>query len=95
MNGFLGDDLVCWLMSWAFVQSREEGRVLASELLEKAHLHPVGPELEKSIKRTASRLAFSDQPSSLYRFVSRPIFSSLVTSDVTQIELSKLCYLLC
>lgn len=58
-----------WLLSWAFVQSREEGRIVASQLLEKAFLHPVGPELEKSIKRTASRLAFGDGSSSLYRFV--------------------------
>lgn len=65
---FTGEDLVSWLLSWAFVQSREEGRIVASQLLEKAFLHPVGPELEKSIKRTASRLAFGDGSSSLYRF---------------------------
>lgn len=65
---FSGEDLVSWLLSWAFVQSREEGRVVASELLEKAYLHPVGPEHEKSVKRTAARLAFTDAAKNLYRF---------------------------
>eukprot|EP00111_Clytia_hemisphaerica_P012538 TCONS_00036858-protein len=65
---FSGEDLISWLLSWAFVQSREEGRIVAGQLLEKAFLHPVGPELEKSFKRTASRMAFGDGSSNLYRF---------------------------
>lgn len=59
-----------WLVSWAFVQSREEGRVVAAELLERAYLHPVGPSQDTSVKRKAARMAFADSSSSLYRFVS-------------------------
>ena len=61
--------MVSWLLSWAFVQSREEGRIVAGQLLEKAFLHPIGPDHEKSVKRTAARLAFKDGSESLYRFV--------------------------
>jgi len=59
---------------------------LGGELLEKAHLHPIGPDLEKSLKRTASRLDFNDVSSSLYRFVRRIIFVNLMYLPNIQIE---------
>lgn len=67
---FSGEALISWLLSWAFVKSREEGRIIAGELMEEAFIHPVGPVSETSVKRKAARKAFCDTNDALYRFSS-------------------------
>jgi len=65
---FAGRDLVSWLVTWCFVQTREEGRVVAGELLEKIYLHPLGSASNTTIKRVAARKTFGDDDKYLYRF---------------------------
>ena len=68
-----GEDLISWLLTWGFVQTRDEGRVVAGELLEKAYLHPIGPSSKSSLERNAARKVFADNQYNLYRFVSKMI----------------------
>lgn len=68
-----GEDLISWLLTWGFVQTRDEGRVVAGELLEKAYLHPIGPSSKSSLERNAARKVFTDNQYNLYRFVSKMI----------------------
>ena len=70
---FSGEDLISWLLTWAFVQTRDEGRVVAGELLEKAYLHPIGPSSKSTLEGNAARKAFADNQYNLYRFVSEMI----------------------
>ncbi len=65
-----GKDIIDWLMEWNFIKSRSEGSSVCGELLEKAHLHPVGPMSNSSFKRKNARRIFCDNEEALYRFVS-------------------------
>ncbi|XP_065059242.1 pleckstrin-like [Rhopilema esculentum] len=65
---FTGKDVIDWLLHWDFVKTRSEGAIACGELLEKAHLHPVGPLSRTSVKRKDARRKFCDDVQALYRF---------------------------
>ena len=67
-----------WLLHWAFVNTRTEGAFACGELLETAHLHPVGPLSNSSFKRKNARRIFCDNEDALYRFVSAFLKSYLL-----------------
>eukprot|EP00794_Sanderia_malayensis_P006820 gene6820-7589_t len=65
---FTGKNIIDWLLHWAFAKSREQAVTVCGELLEKAHLHPVGPLSNSSFKRKNARRIFCDSVEALYRF---------------------------
>jgi len=77
---FTGKDIVDWLLHWAFITSRSEGVQACGELLEKAHLHPVGPLRQTSFKRKSARRIFCDNVTALYRFAA-------VTKDDDELDM--------
>ena len=68
-----GCELIEWLLSWAFVSSREDGCQLANSLLNEAYIQPVGGISKDSYKKNSHsrKIAFVDGVTALYRFVSK------------------------